>query len=490
MRTGKKRISYPYQFLWRYGRVVWLALALLAPAALAAPGYVVVVSRGAQNDPGWRAVAEALRQKHHAAVLSYGSAIDELLPDLRSLAPRYACFVAPPAEVSKEFVAGVHRLTRRLDDGPYPGCFWGILTGYDATNALRIAQCGDPLIIHRVAAGTALPLDLCEAGVCYSELEPGKLVSKEKGGEARETKVPADTTEALARSLTEYRAELFITSGHATERDWQIGYSYRNGQFRCENGVLYGLDTHQQKFPIHSTNPKVYMPVGNCLMGHIDGTNAMALAFLNSAGVNQMLGYTVTTWYGYAGWGCLDYFVCQPGRFTLAEAFLANQVALTHRLQTFFPALLATNYEALGRMRGGVEVTAAARAAGLTEQDGLGLLYDRDVLAFYGDPAWAAKMAPVPNAWDQSLTVSNGVWTFDIKPRLGARSFKPVDSNGSQRGGRPFIHFFAKRLKNIRVSEGADLQPVITRNFILVPNPGECDPARTYRVSFQAEACE
>ena len=72
-------------------------------------------------------------------------------------------------------------------------------------------------------------------------------------------------------------------------------------------------------------------------MGHIDGTNAMALAFLNSGGVNQMVGYTVTTWYGYAGWGCLDYFVEQPGRYTLAEAFRANQTALINRLQTVFP---------------------------------------------------------------------------------------------------------------------------------------------------------
>ena len=57
-------------------------------------------------------------------------------------------------------------------------------------------------------------------------------------------------------------------------------------------------------------------------MGNIDGQDAMALAWMNDAGVKQMLGYTVPTWFGYQGWGVLDYFVEQPGRYTLTEAFL------------------------------------------------------------------------------------------------------------------------------------------------------------------------
>ncbi len=72
-------------------------------------------------------------------------------------------------------------------------------------------------------------------------------------------------------------------------------------------------------------------------MGHIDGPDAMALAWMNSGGVRQMIGYTVLTWYGYAGWDCLDYFVEQPGRYTMAEAFFANQQALIHRLATYHP---------------------------------------------------------------------------------------------------------------------------------------------------------
>ncbi|HAK97586.1 MAG TPA: hypothetical protein DCM87_21995 [Planctomycetes bacterium] len=203
------------------------------------------------------------------------------------------------------------------------------------------------------------------------------------------------------------------------------------------------------------------MPAGNCLMGHIDGPDAMALAFMNSGGVNQMLGYTVPTWYGYAGWGCLDYFVEQPGRFTFTEAFFANHAALIHRL---------TATENLG--------------AG----DKRGLLHDRDTVAFYGDPAWEARMAPQPCAWEQTIEEREGVFTLQIAPKRGAASFEPISRNGSQRGGRPIVQFLRARVKDVQVLEGADLRPVVTDDFILVPNPGACDPAKRYRVAFRATA--
>jgi hypothetical protein len=93
------------------------------------------------------------------------------------------------------------------------------------------------------------------------------------------------------------QAPLFVNSGYATERDGQIGYRYRNGQFRRQAGQLFGRDTRGHRYPVQSSNSKVYLPVGNCLMAHVGGPDAMALAFLNSAGVHQMVGYTAPTWY-------------------------------------------------------------------------------------------------------------------------------------------------------------------------------------------------
>ncbi|MCX6903761.1 MAG: hypothetical protein NTW03_09850 [Verrucomicrobia bacterium] len=460
--------------------------AISLKAAVRPPDYAVVVSEQTQADPQWREVVETLRGRHQASVLVFKTSVEETLPRLREQFPRYACFVAQPAEVSREFVAKIHRLTRQLDDDPYPGCFWGIVTGFDAANALRIARQTKPLTVRKVAGGTEIALEMCEEGLWYCELNQGKMMKKEKGGEPRLGQGPADTTEALVRSLTDYQADLFVTSGHATEHDWMIGYRYKNGFFKHDNGRLYGLDTQGKKFPIESPNPKVYLPIGNCLMGHIDRDDCMATAWMNSAGVCQMIGYTVPSWYGYAGWGCLDYFVEQPGRYTFTEAFFANQVALIHRLHTGFGGAAFAEVDANGRTKSPIQLTPAGRAAGLNLNDARGLLYDRDTVAFYGDPAWEARMAPGRLAWEQTLVQKNGAYTFEIKPNRGEQTFAPINTNGSQRGGRPIVAFFPQRMKNLRIIEGAELKPVITENFILVPNPRTCDPSRTYRVVLEA----
>jgi len=471
---------------------LWGALIVAWPASgqAQAPSvptdYAVVVSQRTQAEAGWRDVVQALERKHGAAVLAFQSNVAEVLPQLRAQFPRYVCFVAQPAEATREFIAKVHRLTRQLDDDPYTDCFWGILTGYDATNALRIARHREPLTIRKVASGTELAMDMVEEGVWYCELNKNKMVKKERGAAAKELRGPDDTTKALVDTLNDYHADLFVTSGHATERDWMIGFRYKNGFFKHENGQLYGLDTQGNKLPIASPNPKVYLPVGNCLMGHIDRRDCMALAWMNSAGVHQMLGYTVSTWYGFAGWGCLDYFLEQPGRYTFTEAFFANQAALIHRLQTYFPDAATAEVDANGRTRVPTQPNDAARAAGLTANDGRGLVFDRDVLAFYGDPAWPARLAKGPLAWEQTLKERDGTWIFEIQPNRKEKTFDPINQNGSQRGYRPIVQFLPKRVQDVKVIEGVELRPLITDDFILVPNPRGCDPTRQYRVIFRA----
>ena len=449
--------------------------------------YVVVVSKATQSDSQWSKVVEELVAKHQAEVVVYDTHISESLPALRETFPRYACFVATSAEASIQMVADVHRLTRKLDDDPYADVFWGILTGYDAANALAIAKEREPLVIKRVASGTELAMDRVTEGVWYCELEQNRMVRKTPGGEAKQSKGPSDTTQALAATLTEYKADLFVTSGHATERNWQIGFRYRNGEFQSKGGELFGVDTMGNKIPILSPNPKVYLPIGNCLMGHIDGPDAMALAFMNSAGVRQMMGYTVPTWYGYAGWGCLDYFVEQPGRYTFVEAFFANQNALIDRLETNFPDIAKLDTPPGSIPPRKFSLSAAAKKAGLSQNAGLGLLHDRDVVALYGDPAWSAKLAPGKLSYEQTMTEgAAGVFALEIKPLLGEKSFEPVNRNGAERGWRPFVQFFPHRLKDIEIISGKELSPVITDNFVLIPNPKICDPNKTYRVEFKA----
>ena len=468
-------------------RLVFCGACLFCGVVALGSDYVVVVSKATQSDSEWSKVVEELVAKHQAEVVVYDKDISESLPALRKTFPRYACFVATSKEASRQMVADVHRLTRTLDDDPYADVFWGILTGYDAANALAIAKEREPLVIKRVASGTELAMDRVTEGVWYCELEQNRMVRKTPGGEAKQSQGPSDTTQALAATLTEYKADLFVTSGHATERNWQIGFRYRNGEFQSKAGELFGVDTMGNKIPIVSANPKVYLPIGNCLMGHIDGPDAMALAFMNSAGVRQMMGYTVPTWYGYGGWGCLDYFVEQPGRYTFVEAFFANQHSLIDRLETNFPDIARLDTPPGSMRPRKFTLSDSAKKAGLTDQDGLGLLHDRDVVALYGDPAWSAKLAPGKLSYEQTLTeVASGVFALEIKPLLGEKSFEPVNQNGSERGWRPFVHFFPNRLKDIEIITGKELSPVITDNFVLITNPKICDPNKTYRVEFKA----
>jgi len=102
-------------------------------------------------------------------------------------------------------------------------------------------------------------------------------------------------------------------------------------------------------------------------------------------------------------------------------------------------------------------------------------------------PSDHARLAHGP-AWDQSLSEKGGVWTFEIKPRHGAQTFDPINRNGSQRGGRPMIAYLPYRIRPAQVLEGAELAPVITDDFVLVPNPGQGRPDHPYRVVFRAGA--
>ena len=202
-----------------------------------------------------------------------------------------------------------------------------------------------------------------------------------------------------------------------------------------------------------------------------------------------MIGYTVPSWYGYGGWGMLDYFLEQPGRFTLAEAFFANQQALLHRLATCFPGDEMAAVSGNG-LPPGSKPSAEAKALGLTEQDCTGLLYDRDVVAFYGDPAWEARMATAAAAWEQSLAEKDGRVHVRGPALRGKRSFQPININGSQRGGRPIVQLLPHRIeaKSVKVVAGAEMKPLVTDNFLLLPLPRDTEPKAVYRLVFHGKS--
>jgi zinc protease len=431
--------------------------------------YAAVVSEKTFNDAEWKKVVFALVKKRGATVVRYDGDVDKALEGLAAAFPSHACFVAPPEEVTRDFVAQVHRLTRRLDKDPYTDTIWGILTGYTPADALRIASHDKPLVAKRCLTGTVgSPLDEYEEGRMFNELKANVMWEKKAGKEIEQKECPTDTTKMIVDAMNDYKPDVFITSGHATERNWMIGFSYKNGYFKCKDGQLYGHDTKKKRHDVKSPNPKIHMAVGNCLIAHVPDRNCMALALIHSAGVHQMVGYTVPTGYGYGGWGVKDYFSeLQAGRFTLAEAHYVNQVALVYNLEK-----QGKNKE--GRFRGG-------------------LRGDRDVVVLYGDPAWEARMKPRKLLWEQKLVEKDGVYTFTVTAK-----------DRGDWDNRPVVHLFENRVKDIELIEGKDLEPVIADNFILlklnkgvlpmkgnrgekIPIKGDFEKGQIFKVVFRAK---
>ena len=442
-------------------------------------GYAVVVSKATNADPEWAKVVATLKQKYNAKVIVYQGDVSDCRADLAKLLPRYACFVATPDEAGRQFVIHVHRLTRQLNDDPYTDVIWGILTGYDAGDALRIASCDKPLVIRKAAAATGIPLDEFDEAVSYSEGEAGVHFEKQAGGKVEKKTGPADSTKALVDLFNSFKPDLFFTSGHASEHNWKIGYSYPNGQFRCKDGVVEGVDLGHHDFPIDSPNPKVYLPLGNCLMGHIIDRNSMACAYMHSAGVDQMTGYVVSTWYGYGGWGIKDYLFGQPGRFSLAQSFFANNQALVHELETRFPKTARANIdewkiESDPNVIGRIAEKLGYKKWDNTVKDNVGLLWDRDTVAFYGDPAWDARLAPQDCPWNQSLTEKNGVYTFTLT------------ATRDTGWGRPPIAFLPHRVKNPTIISGQEFSPTVGGLFVMISAPKKFEKGKTYTVVFKA----
>ena len=413
-------------------RIAALALLLTTSSALqAADHYAVLVSKGTHADADWAPVVDALRVKHKGTLIEYDKSLAETLPELQKQFPRYICIVATPEEAGRSFVATAHKLFRQLDGDPYPDTVWGILTGYEPADALRIAKHSAPLQVKRALTSTVgSPLDAYEEGLMFSELQAHAMWKKTSDHPVVSGSCPQDTTKLMVDSLNDYKPDVFITSGHATERNWQLGFSYRNGYFKCKSGQLYGLDSSSKLHRVISPNPKVHLPVGNCLIAHIADRECMALALMHTAGVHQMVGYTIPTGYGYGGWGVKDYFSeLQAGRFTLAEAHHANQIALNYNIET-----LAKNGKQLRGLSG-----------------------DRDTVVLYGDPAWEARMPKRELPWTQTLSEKDGVYTFTV--------------TANERGdwdNRPVVHLLPRRLSDVKLLSGAELNPVIADDFILI----------------------
>lgn len=388
-------------------------------------GYAIVVPA---NHPELDGAVQALKTKHAgfgAKVFTYKQDVREVLPDLREMLPYYTCFVTPKELAGRAFTVEVSRMAREILPDPYVDTFWGILTGYDATDIRRVAEFKGPIdITDALDMVGGFHHSLMRR--CYSFDETQKdhnlrITDPAKKYDNEHTLIDKDFSNEFLKLVKGGGFQIMMTSGHASEHDWSCGYLSPNMYIIDRKGVLAVRDTRGRVTEFKDMTPKIWCAAGNCLIGDIPHgeDSCMATAMIHSFGVYQFMGYTIETWFGRQGWTAQGMLTDYPGYYSFVESFhFANSWIVENLVKHDWNrvTLNTSDYETFQR-------TAAASLRGLRfkdaeeQKEALGLLYDRDVVAFYGDPAVRAAIDPKPGQTlkaERSLNKNGDVLTLKL----------------------------------------------------------------------------
>lgn len=478
----------------RLCKIVSFALLLVlfvSPVAAYDPigEYAVVIQKDVAEDAQWAKVVDAIRLKYaELRIITFEKEPTEVALKLAVDLPDRVAFVLPPDRIGRPRVVAIHRMMRHLDDDPYTDAVWSIITGYEPADAIAMIEINQPLLLRRGASGIGPGgIGPFSAGFATGEGQKGKFFVK-TDGKVETQEFEPDCVKPLVEGFNTKKPQCFVTSGHATTRDWQIGYNYPGGQIRNREGKLYGLSTDGKSYPIDSPESKVYLPVGNCLIGDIPTRDCMATAWMHSGGVRQMFGYTAVTWFGRMGWGVRDLFFDASRDLSLVDSwFLMNQ-AVVHELQTRFPQAAGLDFPVFDERVFQQVLPGFAMRHGLIEQgpdgrpqivkDALGLLWDRDTVAFYGDPGVVAQV---------DWTDGQRLWTGSFSQRGQGEYVYTIEARKDCKvGGKPVMALLPARLDKVKITnvqfvpadvtseERPDTQAirdeaVVTDNFILLP---------------------
>ncbi|MEN6372335.1 MAG: hypothetical protein ABFD64_10020 [Armatimonadota bacterium] len=421
--------------------------------------YAIVVSKATYSDSAWAEVVNKLKAKYNAQVFVYDFPnIESVRKQLSDYMPWYICVVAKPNEADRNLLRKASDTIKRLDDDPYEDSIWAVMTGYTAADAMRMVNAKNLTITKALSGVGDGWLNWFDSGLAFSECTQNMKTIKEHGKPAQSVHGPDDTTEEIVQALNTNQYQIMSSSGHATEHDWRMGYTYKNGAFRCKDGNLYGLSSTGKRYDISTTNSKIYFSPGNCLIGHIPGDNCdcMSLAWMHN-GANQFFGHIVIQGQPCWAWSMVEYFFGLQDRFSFAEtAYIYSQT-----LQ-FETAVLGHEYPCCTR--------------------------DTKGTGFYGDPAWNAKIKKVATpVYDQDLK---------IKKIPNSNKYKIVFTVTVNTNGKLQSHPVAllpSRFQNYEIKKTDAEKVITTDNFIIMQIQSDNGPAfkkgDTRSVELVAEPC-
>ena len=433
--------------------------------------YTILTSTATMADPAWAAVAEALAARHEGAVICPVEKLteDSIAAILRHNKARYAACVLRPEEVGRVLVNDLHRAARRVDDDPWGDCIWGIITGHTAEDAMRIAKADEPLTVKRLLASTNLDHNRFEHSCCITDWTDAPVREQSGYTEPTTTTYPTGEQDPLLDIFTDQLAtqkpQMVVSSSHATPFNLempfsrglifsqgnrfhklaghqfsQLGSSLREAMAGNEAGLAALAEKKTTVEPDGET--RIWLAAGNCLFGNANHSpNSMCVTALSAYTCNQVVGYTVPSWYGEGGWGTLGTFFGNTAGTSLAEAWFLNNQFLLHRTQQLNPKLMQVKFN-------GEEFSPSELVPQFIRQnikpeqnqvkDMFGLVHDRDVVAFFGDPAWRAQLdeshaqAPYTITWngEKSFTLTAN---YDTKDRCAV--WFPTEATGGNATG-------------------------------------------------------
>ncbi|MCD6161247.1 MAG: T9SS type A sorting domain-containing protein [candidate division Zixibacteria bacterium] len=295
--------------------------------------YAVVVNNSTYQIPEWGLVADTLVSRYNGEIFIWQNSTWDLRQDLIDYKPTHIAFVCEALTANSNFVqTSIWTLTRALDDDPYGDAIWGIITGYNAADALRLATCGSFRVKNMLGGTMSCDLGYYPQGICTSEGTYNRIRFKYLDGTIVDTTdedlCPNDRTGFLMNMINADTIDIFMTSGHGNHDNWQLHYPTPDleGFFRSNAGQLYGDPRYGSNINANSINPKIYLALGNCYVGKIQNLNSMAPAWIHTGGASLMTGYVIPEGSdSYQHGGTKAYFARQ-GLYTWPEAFfLANQ---------------------------------------------------------------------------------------------------------------------------------------------------------------------
>lgn len=459
--------------------------------------YVILASDTVRTNPEWNIIVDELKNRHYANVIVFKNSPLEVVNKLKIQQPRYVAIVDLPERINRDYVIEVNQLSRIIDDDFYVDFLWGIITGYNAESALRMVKNSvEPLMIESCVS----TIKELKSGKWFSSFayiddhEIGRAGEKHRGDDSVQIytieemiKLPLDSTLSKRYSkkwnnkpdllktfynfYKNYDPDLIVTASHATEYNLEMPASL--GRIKSHEGILYADFPTGKKDLVESSKRRVYLPIGNCLIANIKNTNkSMTPAWINSANTSTIVGYVVPTWHGRSGWGTLKYWLTNPGRYTIAEAFFLNQQDILFQLHQWDMQLTKAYFNYENQRESYLSLSKILGK--YPQKDQLGFFYDRDVLVFYGDPKWDVRLSEIEEESDYVVEqeISERRCSIIIKTKSNF-NLERMKGNGFKQEhvlDLPFSYFFPKRIKNPHLVPGQNWNAAVSDDFLLIYN--------------------